>query len=65
MNRLQIWWIHFKLVFLGDKKYEKAGGGMIPCEDCGKLFWSYDHWDYYDNLCESCLKIKEDKENGK
>jgi len=60
MNRFQIWWIHLKLGWLGDKRFEKKGGGIIPCRHCGRLFRSYCHYssdfgDCYDDLCDDCV----------
>ena len=60
MNRFQVWWVHFKIGVLGDKKFDKAGTGIIPCQRCGRMFRSYqrfgrDWGDYvYDNHCEWC-----------
>lgn len=54
MNHIQLWWLHFKLRIWGDTQFEKAGGGMLPCRHCGKMFHSYNHFDYYDELCEWC-----------
>ncbi len=57
-NGLERWWFHFKMRNIGNKRYEKKGGGVIPCEWCGSPFQSYPHysggWFIYDNLCEWC-----------
>lgn len=60
MNRLQIAWWHFKMQWFGNKSFEKEGGGIIPCEKCGKIFQSWNHFDYYDNLCEWCRFAERD-----
>ena len=61
MNKLEIWWYHLKLQWLGDKEFEKNGGGIIPCIKCGILFKSWVHysslWGYsYDSECGNCEK---------
>lgn len=60
MNRFQLWWFHARLYFFGDKKYEKHGGGVIPCKECGQLFQSWEHFDYYDAYCEWCSFARRD-----
>lgn len=58
MNELQIWWFHLKMRWCGDWRYARDGGGIIPCERCGRLFKSYAHQDSdgstYDNQCRDC-----------
>jgi hypothetical protein len=65
MNRFQHWWLHFKLTYWGDDKYEKNGGAVIPCKRCGALFRSFDHFDYYDALCEWCEFASKDPRDSK
>jgi hypothetical protein len=65
MNRFQLWWLHFRLCFFGDKTYEKHGGGIIPCKKCGRLFQSWEHFDYYDALCEWCEFATKDPKTSK
>jgi len=64
MNAIQVWWYHFKIQWAGDPKFEKDGGGIIPCRKCGRMFQSYMHFsggfDGYDSLCEWCeFKMKD------
>jgi hypothetical protein len=58
MNRFQLWLLHFRLFWFGDKEYEKNGGGVIPCRECGRLFQSWEHFDYYDDVCEWCAFLR-------
>jgi len=53
-DKLRNWWFHLKLYWFGNKKFEKHGGGIIPCKDCGQPFQSWLHFDYYDEYCEFC-----------
>jgi hypothetical protein len=48
------------MYWFGNKKYEKHGGGCIPCKDCGKPFYSYPHFGYYDDRCEWCSFARRD-----
>lgn len=68
MNRLQLWWFHFKMRWISEAEFDKRDG-IIPCEGCGKFFKSYKHFRDYDNFCRDCefraqdpLKTKRDVE---
>jgi len=65
MNRIQLEWLHFRMRIWGDSQFEKTGGGMLPCRHCGKLFYSYNHFDYYDELCEWCSYTTRDPKEMK
>jgi len=67
MNRVGIWLLHTRLEIFGDPKFDKAGGGIIPCRRCYTKFKSWCHYssDYgiiYDSLCADCRFQEDAKE---
>jgi hypothetical protein len=60
-SKLRVWWIHFKIKWLGDKTFEKNGCLILPCKKCGVWFISYMHlgnnWYTYDDLCKICRVV--------
>jgi hypothetical protein len=59
LKRIKVWMFHFKLLWVGDKVFEKNGEMIIPCKKCGKPILSRVHYDSdfgynYDSECEKC-----------
>jgi hypothetical protein len=63
MNRLKLWWQHFKIRNFGDQELQ-CRGKTIPCKRCGSMFKSYTHYGatvfgscyVYNALCKKCMQ---------